>query len=288
MKTLDPQFQVALESEQTAIAWCWLIEPKQGAALGFTSFDVMFSIYGTQYQPFTGFTPTADSNSEGLENNNSQDLEGLFTSDQISAQDIMSGKLDDARVTCFQVDVTNLPLNLTDTPTKFLPVYQRYIKSFTANEIGFKIGLRDDDWLLEADIGKVTSKFCDYDLGEPRCGVDLTPYTFTQNITAITSRYQFTLSGSFTEGQFNRGKITFITGNNAGVTRDVATNDSGNQVTLWQPMPYSISVGDEVSMVQGCGKTLYDCITRYDNAIKFDGEPHIPSSDRAFNLPIDG
>ena len=193
MKTLDPQFQTALASEVTAIAWCWLIEPTQGAALGFTSFDVMFSIYGTQYEPFTGFSPTADSNSEGVENNNSQDLMGLFTSEQISANDILSGKLDGARVTCFQVDVTNLPLNLTNTPPKYLLIYQRYIKAVTVSDIGFKLELRDKDWLLsKASIGKITSKFCDHDLGDAFCGVDLTPHTYTQTITSIASRYEFT------------------------------------------------------------------------------------------------
>lgn len=285
MKVLDATLQEALAREATSIAWCWLLEPKNGTPLGFTSFDLMFSIFGIYYKPFTGFTPTADSNSEGLQNNNSQDLAGLLTSEQISAHDILSGKFDGAKITCFQVNVTDLPPNLTDSPPKHLTLYERYIKRFLLSDIGFKIELRDDDWKLEAKLGKVTSKFCDHDLGQPGCGVDLTPYTFTSYITAITSRYQFTLDGSFTIGQFNRGKITFITGNNAGVTRDVATNDSGNQVTLWQPLPYSINVGDQVTIVQGCGKTLYDCIVRYDRATNFDGEPHIPTTDQAINTP---
>ena len=242
MKTLDPQFQAALASEVSAIAWCWLIETKQGGAFGFTSFDVMFRIYGVEYQPFTGFTPTSDSNSEGLKNNNSQDLLGLFSSEQISASDILSGKFDGARVTCFQVDVTNLPPNLTDEPHKFLTIYKRYIKSFITSDIGFTIQLRDDDWRLEASLGKITSKFCGYDLGEPRCGVDLSLYTFTAQISNIINRYQFTIDGSFVENQFNRGKITFNTGNNAGITKDLASFDSANQVTLWQPLPYSINL----------------------------------------------
>ena len=187
------------------------------------------------------------------------------------------------------MDVTNLPLNLTNTPPKYLLIYQRYIKAVTVSDIGFKLELRDKDWLLsKASIGKITSKFCDHDLGDAFCGVDLTPHTYTQTITSIASRYEFTCDGTFTSDEFSRGKITFNTGNNAGLTRDIATFDySGNTINLWQSLPHSFAVGDEVNLVAGCRKTLYDCIVRFNNAIKSDSEPHIPSLDLSLNPPIE-
>ena len=287
MKILDTSFQAALEAESSIIAWCWLIKRQDGIELGFTSFDLMLPIDGVPYEPFTGFSPTADSNSQGLEKNNSQELFGILTSEQISAEDLLGGEYDRAVVTCFLVDATNLPTSLSETPPKFVLVSERQISGVVQSDLGFKLALRDDDWKLEIKLGKQTSKFCSHNLGDLNCRVDLTPYTFTQAITDVTNRYQFTISGSFTPGQFDRGKITFITGENVLITRDVSTFSSGNVVTLWQPLPYSIAIGDELLIVQGCGKTLFDCVVRYDNAANHGGEPHIPTVDQALDTPIE-
>lgn len=286
MKILDPTFQANLARSVTSIAWCWLIERLDGLSYGFTSFDLMLRIDGLQFEPFTGFTPTADSNNEGLQKNNSQDLQGLLTSEQISATDLLAGKFDRARVTCFLVDVTNLPISLAETPPKFLLIYQRYIKRVVHSDLGFKLELRDDDWKLETKLGKQTSKFCEHDLGDSNCKVDLTTYTFTQAITNIINRYEFTIDGSFDVDQFTRGKITFHDGANKDIIRDVARFEA-NKVILWQPLPYSLAVGETVTIVQGCGKTLYDCVVRYDNAYNSDSEPHIPTNDLAINPPIE-
>lgn len=287
MKILDPTFQAALAARTSIIAWCWLITRQDGLRLGFTSFDLMLPIDDVPYEPFTGFSPTADSNSQGLEKNNSQELFGILTSEQISAGDLLGGKYDRAVVTCFLVDVTNLPTSLNETPPKFVLVSERQVAGVVQSDLGFKLALRDDDWKLEIKLGQQTSKFCSHNLGDSNCRVDLADYTFTARITEVTNRYQFTISGSFTPGQFDRGKVTFITGENALVKRDVSTMRSGNLVTLWQPLPYSIVVGDELLIVQGCGKTLYDCVIRYDNAANHGGEPHIPTVEQVLDTPIE-
>ena len=286
MKVLDQGFANTLALEATYIAWCWLIRRTDGFEFGFTSLDIRLSIGTTPYYPFTGFSPTADSNSEGLQQNNSQDLQGILSDEQISAADLLSGKFDGATITCFQVDATNPPTGLDDDPPKFILQYERHIKSVELTDLGFRFLLRDDDYELEVEVNKQTSKFCNHDLGGPGCGVDLTPYTFTETITAVTDRTEFQTSGSFTPGQFSRGKITFDTGANAGTTRDIANFGLENRFNLWLPAPFSLEVGDTVTFVQGCGKTLFDCITRYDNAANSDSEPHIPTIAQAVNTPI--
>ena len=287
MKSLDPQFQSALAAESTCIAYCWLIDRTDNVRVAFTSLDLTFDIGTVTFYPYTGFTPTSDRNAEGLEKNNSQDLQGLLTSEQIGSEELIAGVYDGARVTCFLVDVTNLPFSIiAPGPPKLLTLYQRYIKMSSQTDLGFTLELRDDDYLLENKLGKQTSKFCEHNLGDAGCGVDLTPYTFSSTVEDVTSSYQFQLGGSFTPGQFDRGKITFNTGNNATVVRDIKSNE-GNNFTLWQPLPFAIDFGDEVTIVQGCGKTLFDCVTRYNNAVNSDSEPHIPTTDQAINTPIE-
>lgn len=288
MQILAPQFQTALESETTTIAWCWLISRRDGVQIGATSFDLGLTIAGIDYEPITGFDPTADSNSEGLENNNAQDLSGLLTSEQISAQDLLSGKFDGAVITCFLVDVLNLPISLDQNPPSYLQQYQRTIKRSIQGELAFRFELRDDDWLLETEISKATSKFCSYDLGSPGCGVDLAPYTFQTVVASVVNRYTFNCNGAdFVPTQFDRGLITFLSGANAGVTRDIKSFGESNFITLWQPLPKPVSTNDQIQIVQGCGKTIFDCVTRYNNAINSDSEPHIPTQDQAISTPTE-
>ena len=287
MKSLDPQFQFALSAESTCIVYCWLIDRTDGVRLAFTSLDVAFIIEDVTFYPYTGFTPTSDRNSIGLEKNNSQDLQGLLTEEQISSEDLLASVMDGARVTCFLVDVTDLPLTIvTAEPPKMLVLYQRYIKTSSQTDLNFVLELRDNDYSLETKLNKQTSKFCEHNLGDAGCGVDLTNYTFSSSIVNVTNSYQFKLSGDFTSGQFDRGKIIFNTGDNATIMRDIRLNNL-QEFTLWQPLPFTINVGDEVTIVQGCGKTLFDCVTRYDNAVNSDSEPHIPTTDQAINTPIE-
>ena len=287
MKVLDPQFQSALADESTCIAYCWLIDRSDNVRVAFTSLDLTFDIGTVTFYPYTGFAPTSDRNTEGLEKNNSQDLQGLLTSEQIGSEDLIAGVYDGARVTCFLVDVTNLPMEIiAPGPPKLLTLYQRYIKMSSQTDLGFTLELRDDDYSLENKLGKQTSKFCEHNLGDAGCGVDLTPYTFSSTIANVTNSYQFQLSDNFTSGQFDRGKIIFNTGDNATIMRDIRLNNL-QEFTLWQPLPFTINIGDEVTIVQGCRKTLFDCVTRYDNAVNSDSEPHIPTTDQAINTPIE-
>ena len=134
MRTLDPTFQNAIAQKVTTIAWCWLIERMDGVKLGFTSFDLPLPIDGVSYQPITGFAPTADSTSEGFEQNDSQSLAGILSSDQISDRDLLAHKYHYAKITCFQVDVTDLPSSLAAQPSKYLEVYQGFLGKVTQSD----------------------------------------------------------------------------------------------------------------------------------------------------------
>lgn len=280
MKNLTESFKLALESETTTLTWCWLIERTDGEKLGFTSFDLPLTIDSITYEPFTGFAGSADDSSEGLERNNSQSLGGVLNSEQINEADLLGGKYTKAKITCFIVDPTNLPATLDDDPPTYLHKYTRTIARVTLTDRGFSFETRGLDYEFEASLGKQTSKFCSYDLGDSNCGVDLSNYAFTQTIASVINRQTFEVTGNFNTGQFDRGKITFTTGQNAYTTRDIAKSE-GNTITTFQPFPYPIEVGEIIILVQGCGKTLYDCIARYNNVLNCDCDPHIPTVEQA-------
>ena len=44
-------------------------------------------------------------------------------------------------------------------------------------------------------------------------------------------------------------------------------------------MVATIQIGDTFTVVAGCVKTLDACITKFDNVLNFQGEPHRPLQD---------
>ena len=48
---------------------------------------------------------------------------------------------------------------------------------------------------------------------------------------------------------------------------------------------FDIQVGDKARVYLGCDKTFATCIARFDNALNFRGEPHIPGIDSLISYP---
>jgi uncharacterized phage protein (TIGR02218 family) len=53
----------------------------------------------------------------------------------------------------------------------------------------------------------------------------------------------------------------------------------GGEFTMVQSMPFDVQVGDAYSVYSGCDKTIEVCAGRFNNALNFRGEPHIPGVD---------
>lgn len=55
---------------------------------------------------------------------------------------------------------------------------------------------------------------------------------------------------------------------------------ASGQFTLVLPMPYAVESGDSYIAQAGCDKNFATCVARFDNAVNFRGEPHVPGMDR--------
>ena len=40
--------------------------------------------------------------------------------------------------------------------------------------------------------------------------------------------------------------------------------------------PYKMEIGDQFEVIAGCDKQFNTCINKFNNAINFRGEPHLP------------
>jgi uncharacterized phage protein (TIGR02218 family) len=105
---------------------------------------------------------------------------------------------------------------------------------------------------------------------------DYPPYTSGGTVTPL---------GGGT-GYFDFGKVTWITGANAGLSMEVKAYVPG-QVTLYLPAPYPIGVGspsDTFSISAGCDKSFTTCRDRFSNVVNFRGEPYVPGVDKMVQI----
>lgn len=115
-------------------------------------------------------------------------------------------------------------------------------------------------------------------------------------VGTVTSRKVFEVEGvtdaelaggsPITRGYFDKGYITFTSGNNNGLSREIAgwtDSASGspqvNSVDLFLPMPFDVTTGDTVTLTVGCDKTLQNCKEVFNNVVNFRGFPYLPGRD---------
>jgi len=85
--------------------------------------------------------------------------------------------------------------------------------------------------------------------------------------------------GGITSGYFDNGVLTWTSGANNGLKMEVRGYVPG-QITLFQPMPYAIVIGDGYTMHAGCDKTSNTCLNRFNNIVNFRGFPFLPGIDQ--------
>ncbi|TCQ01438.1 putative phage protein (TIGR02218 family) [Sphingomonas sp. PP-F2F-A104-K0414] len=95
-----------LDAELATIALCWLIERRDGVAVGLTAHDRDLVVGGLVHRAAPGMTPSAIQRADGLEAD-TMDVAGALTSAAIGERDLLAGRWDGARVVLFAVDWTD-------------------------------------------------------------------------------------------------------------------------------------------------------------------------------------
>ncbi|TAF39061.1 MAG: hypothetical protein EAZ66_05445 [Alphaproteobacteria bacterium] len=108
----------------------------------------------------------------------------------------------------------------------------------------------------------------------------MTSRTVNGVITSILSQQTFSDSSRTEAAQlFTHGVLTFTSGANKGISTEILSFQSP-EIQLALPLPFTPMIGDAYSMTQGCDRSFTTCSTRFNNALNFRGEPHIPGTDR--------
>jgi uncharacterized phage protein (TIGR02218 family) len=101
-------------------------------------------------------------------------------------------------------------------------------------------------------------------------------------VTAVEAAFAFSDSSKTQANDyFSGGVVRFTSGANSGLAMEVR-DFSSSRFGLFLPLPYAIAIGDHYSVTAGCDKQFDTCIGRFNNALNFRGEPHVPGTDKLF------
>jgi uncharacterized phage protein (TIGR02218 family) len=232
MKSLPPALQAHLDSGATTLCWCWKVTRADGLALGFTDHDRDVTFDGTIFEAASGFTATEIQSSLGLSVDNLE-VDSALSSAKISAEDLKAGRYDDAAVEIWRV-------NWAD-PAQRVLIRKGSIGEVRRGELAFSAEIRGLAHRLGQAAGRTYQRLCDADLGDGRCGINLDNPAFKGSgaVTAATDNLVFTASGlgSFADGWFTFGRLSWTSGANAGTAIEVrrhARTSGSVYLVLWQ------------------------------------------------------
>lgn len=276
MKTLSAEFAAHLATGITTLCWCWRIERRDGTVLGFTDHDNAVTFDGTSYEAAAGFTASDINDGLGLSVDNLE-VTGALSSATLTDDDLAAGRYDDARIAIYRVNWAD-PSQRVLMRSGSIGEVRRTGASFTAE-------LRGLAHYLQQPVGRLLQRTCDADLGDARCGIDLTSpaYRGTGTITAVSSARRFQVAGldTFETRFFSRGLFAFTSGASAGLRIEVKSHvklATSVEIELWVDAEGPPAIGDSFIVTAGCDKRFETCKARFANMINFRGFPAIPGN----------
>lgn len=277
MQTLSPALTSHFAQFNTSLALCWRLDRLDGVSLGFTQHDRALTLDGLVYRPAPGFDVSTIERTANAAVDN-LDLSGAFSADALTSHDLALGRYDDARLTLFRVNWADLSMG-----THY--VASGIIGRVSQRDHAFQAELRGLKHRLQERACEEYTPDCRAKLGDKRCRVDLSQFTHRLDLIAQTGPATFTLSDStFADGYFSFGTLRYMAGPLVGFDA-VIIGHAGDTITLTHAPTAELTFPLQVRLIAGCDRRLETCMSRFDNALNYRGEPHIPGIDSLLNYP---
>lgn len=284
MRTLDPALAAHLAGGATTLCYGWRLTRRDGTVLGFTDHDRDLVLDGLILKAASGISSSESAAAEGLAVTGSE-LTGALTADALTEDELAAGLFDGADIELYLV-------NWTD------PALRLLLRKGTIGEVKredgrFTAEIRALTDALNQSRGRIFGTRCDADLGDARCGLDLSALSGSGTVSAVAGGLRFSVDGlsAFAAETLARGRLTFTGGANAGFVTEIKghTRDGEKAVLrLWQRPPFDVSVGDGVAVTAGCDKLFATCRDRFANALNFRGFPQMPGNDFVISVAVSG
>jgi uncharacterized phage protein (TIGR02218 family) len=272
MQNISEKLINYMQCEVTTLATCWQLKLRDGAVLGFTEADFDLKIDNVVYQANTGLWSSAIESSTKL-NADNLEVEGLLESEFITEQDILAGRYDHAEVAVFMV-------NYLDVSAGKLQLRTGWLDDVSLSGHRFYAEVRGLMQSFSKNIGELYSPQCRANFGDNRCKVDLSKYTNTGKVMQVISQSKFIDQNcNELDGYYNYGLVEFLSGENKGLRIEVKSSSRG-EIELMLPLAFELKIDDEYKVIVGCDKCFNTCIQKFNNAVNFRGEPHVPQMEK--------
>lgn len=285
---MPKSMSVALKGwlNQTAISVATLVrvDRTDGLTLGFTSWDVPIGFNGVTYWPSVSLSTSAVKTSSDL-TTDQMDIVGAIDSVLITEADIDAGRYDRALITVMQCN----PLDLTMGVITDLTAYTGQI---TYGELGLTIAANSIGTLANQQLGDIVNPLCRVkQLGDSQCKVNIASYQFATAVFSIVSPLELVFADTQVAGYYNYGMVRFKSLANGGgqnhnlnmeIKSHVITGGRAD-ITLQEPMPFLVVVGDTVVLEAGCDRRGLTCRTKFNNLVNIHSEPYVPGNDSLLN-----
>lgn len=280
MRNIPEALAAHLDQTSTTTCHAWRLTRTDGLVLGFTEHDHDLEFAGTVFSAASGFRASEVETGLGLEAD-AANVAGAFSDAAISADDLAFGRYDGARVETFLVN--------WQSPGDHVLLSTRELGEVRTAGQAFTVELRSLAASLDQPHGRLYGRRCDADLGDARCGRDISaaPFTLSGTIAAVNDEMTLLVSGldGRPAGWFDQGRIRFVTGLLAGLSADIsshAVEPGGVRLSLWSPLARLPAPGDQLSVTAGCDKAFETCSAKFGNGFNFQGFPYLPGSDFAY------
>lgn len=258
---------------ETAASW-WRIYRRDGVTLGFTTHDRDLRFGGVLHRAAPGLLPSAVRRTIRLSDDEAE-VEGALGHDTIREEDIVNGRFDGARIESGIVDWETLD---------HASLYTGSIAAVTRDASGFSAQLCSAKADLDIDPVPRASPSCRARFCGPGCGLSAERFTSRTRILSIDFEANSVAVDHTSPALFENGELRFLDGPQAGMVMRIVAASSG-ALELDVPLGSEVAEGMRVLVREGCGKTIAMCATRFDNAVNFQGEPHLPGNDLLAQYP---
>ncbi len=286
MRVVDAGLQAHLDSGATTLCRAWVVRRKDAVEFGFTDHDSAVIVDGVICEAATGMDAAALESSTGMSVDNSLAV-GALSSVGVTESDIESGKFDGAEIWHYLVN--------WQQPAQQILQFRGSIGEIKRGSGAFEAELRGLSEALNKPIGRAYLRQCDRVFGDAKCGFDLfaAGYFAEDVVDAFAGRrlVEFVNLTGFDPGWFLDGKVTWLTGQNAGTDGLIRADEmrgATRVIEFWQETRLPITTGDTLRLHAGCDKQVETCKAKFLNFVNFRGFPHMPGEDWSVAYPVSG
>lgn len=152
------------------------------------------------------------------------------------------------------------------------------------SRIKARLDVKSDLEVLDVQVPRnVYQPPCMNTVYDPACGLSRAANTTTGTASSGTdaSRLYFTHSLAAAAATYDLGVVTFTSGANTGISRTVRSYETiagsgANRLTVMNPWPAAVAVGDAFTITKGCARTQAAC-SAFGNLSRFRGTPYVPT-----------